>query len=348
MRGAQALIAPVAHGVEAPGEHATGGEVDPLRSPIGAKAAHHVPGVKAGAAAASATPAPTPSGAVRGRQGGEQLLAPLGGGGGPGAHGIGAEREEKVPVGIDEPPLAIDFFHAEEAGGFGLRALVAAVLAVGEIALAERLILGGPGGLQLLDAGGLAGPIIAHPLAELIDQRLGFQQRVAGILVGQADRADFKPRRADGVGHHDADLAHRLQLARRAAEVDEHHGAGLIVDAGEIVARVRRLGEKTQRHGGANPGSGHGREAHRAHAARVVYAQVEALRRTEAQLQHQKLERTPIGGQGGVQVFQRPGDFRSGALEHGAPGLTAGGTRRGEKRGQHADPIPLHCLLPKR
>jgi hypothetical protein len=62
-----------------------------------------------------------------------------------------------------------------------------------------------------------------------------------------------------------------------------------------------------------------------------VYAQVETLRRTQAQFHYEKLERTPIGGQAGVQVFQRPGVFCAGALEHGAPGFPAGGTRRGEK-----------------
>src|ERR1019366_10776708 len=86
---------------------------------------------------------------VRRRQGGEQLLAPLGGRRRRSAHGIGAQREEEVAVGIHKPPLAIDLLDAEESGGFGFRAHVAAVPAGREVALAERLLLSHPGGLQL-------------------------------------------------------------------------------------------------------------------------------------------------------------------------------------------------------
>src|ERR1035438_4011356 len=73
-------------------------------------------------------------------------------------------------------------------------------------------------------------------------------------------------------------MADGFQLAGGAAEVEEHHGAGFIVHAGEIVASVRRLGEKGEGDGGADPGSGDGGEADGADAAGVVDAQVEALR----------------------------------------------------------------------
>src|SRR6185369_579009 len=75
----------------------------------------------------AAAPSATASRGLRGRQGGEQLLAPLGGSCYRGAHGIGAQREEQMPVGIHEPPLAFDLFHAEEARGFGFRAFVTAI-----------------------------------------------------------------------------------------------------------------------------------------------------------------------------------------------------------------------------
>ena len=155
----------------------------------------------------------------------------------------------------------------------------------------------------------------AKLLAEIFE-RLGqpgiVGEILAGVLIGQPGDANFERRRADRVGHDDADLAHRFQFAGRAAEVDEHHGASLVMHAGQVVALVRRLPQKTQRHGGANPRSRHRRQAHGAYAARVVYAQVEALRRTEAQFQYQELERAPIGGQAGVEVFQRPGVLRAG------------------------------------
>jgi hypothetical protein len=247
-----------------------------------------------------------------------------------------------VAVGVHEPPFSFDLLDAEESRRFGFRRLVAAIAAIGEIAFAEPLLLDGPRGLQLFEAGYLARPVVAHPLPELVYQRFGFEQGVAGILVRQMDRADFERRRADRVGHDYADLADGFQLAGRAAEVDEHHRARFVVYAGQIVARVRRLRQKGERDGGADPGSGDRGQAHRTDAAGIVDAQVEALRRTQAQFQHQELEGTPIGGQAPSEVFQRPGNLRAGALEHGAPGFTRGGSGRGEKREQHPDPIALH------
>src|SRR5262249_8750418 len=158
-------VAPVSDGVEAPGCHAANGEVDPLVAPIRAEAAQQVPRVER-----SATTSTRPRlRAVRRRQRREQFLASLHRRADRCSDAFRTDRVEQVTIGIDEPPAAIDLFHAEEAGGLaGLGALEAAVLAEAEIALSERCFLRSPSRLELLQVRRLARPLVVNPLAELV------------------------------------------------------------------------------------------------------------------------------------------------------------------------------------
>jgi len=211
----------------------------------------------------------------------------------------------------------------------------------------ESFFLRRPRGFQLVEAGGFAGPFVVNPLAELVHQRPAFQQRIAGIFPGQPDGANLQRYRAHGIGQGHADLAHRSQRPLRTRQVDPHHGPRFVVDRGHVVPLAGRLRQESQRHGAANPGARQRGQTDRANALRVVHAKLKALRRRDAQFQHQKAEGAPVGWQIGIEILDLPGSFRAGALENGAPGFSADEARRCEQRGGHGCPSALHVpILP--
>ncbi len=295
--------------------HAAQRRVHPFVGEIHSVTAHQVPGVegRAGAPAAAARRE------IRRRKLGEQRLASLRGRCRARPHGVGAHREKQVPVGIHEPPPAFDFFDAEETGGLGLGLLEAAVAAIVEVARAQRFLFFRPSRFQLIQVLGLARPVVVDPLAELVHHRLRIQQGIAGIFLGQLDRADLQRGRAHRSGHHEPDLLHRVQRSGSAREVDEHHGPQLVGDRRQVVPLAHLIGEETERHRRADPGSGHRRQAHGPNAASSVYAQVEALRRRRTQFEHQEVVGAPIGGQPRVKLLDRPLPLRTGLVESDAP-----------------------------
>src|ERR1019366_374662 len=96
---------------------------------------------------------------------------------------IDSHRDEQMPVRIDEPPLPIDLLHAEEAGGLGLGAGEAAVLAVAELAGAQGLVLSVPVALELLQALGLPRILRRNPLSEFIHHRQLVDHLGTGVVV---------------------------------------------------------------------------------------------------------------------------------------------------------------------
>ena len=161
------MITPVADGVEAPGIEPARREVHPVGASLGSVPSRQIPRIESGLRATTVR-------GVRWRQRGEIVLAPFHPGvTTPASHAGGGSGEEVVAIRINKPPMPVHLFHSEEAGGFGYRVKIAAILAVAEIARVQAGFLGGPLLFELSQILDLAGPVGGNPLTELIHHRLG-------------------------------------------------------------------------------------------------------------------------------------------------------------------------------
>jgi len=184
-----------------------------------------------------------------------------------------------MPVGIHEPPAAVDFFDAEEAGRFDPAAAVPSVGAVIEIARAQPGLFGRPGFAERFEARRLARPVGRNPLAEFVHHRPRLQDRVARVLPGEPDRADLQRRSPDRVLHGHADGFHGVQRPHRTRQIDPERPPRLVAQGSQVEALAVRAEKVAQGHGGANPDAGEGMQPLAAPALRGVQAQLEALGR---------------------------------------------------------------------
>ena len=230
-----------------------------------------------------------------------------------------------MPVGIDEPPLAIDLLDAEEARRLGLGAGEAAVLAVAELAGVQGLVLTVPLALELLQALDLPRILRWNPLSEFIHHRQLVQDLGAGVVVGKADVANLERGIADRRHHGHCQRLHRLDGAERSHHRHPEGVARLVEDRGQILAFLALALEVAQRHGRANPdASAELVEAQGAHAVGGVEPQQEALGGGRLHFHDQELVRRPVGRQIRVQVFERPLVLGDPELGHQSGNLFSG------------------------
>ena len=227
------------------------------------------------------------------------------------SHSIGADGKEQVPVGIDEPPLAIHLLDAEEARRLGFGAQVTAVAAIVEVAGAEILFLLRPLGLQLRQAFDLAGPVGENPLSELIHHRLGLEDLRAGVLLGEPDRPYLERWLADRILHGEAQGLDRADRAVRAAHAHPERVSELVSQRRQVEALAVRPLEILEWNGGADPRAPAIQlQPHVSRAIGGVDAEAHSLRGRRLQFQDQVVVAGPVGWQIGVEVFQRPLDAR--------------------------------------
>ena len=322
-------------GVEPPGIEAARGELCPVGAPVVAVAALEVRAVKIRQPAAdlTATAEVVCNPGQWLRHGGEQIFAPRDARADAKADAVDAGRIKQMTIGINKPPAPVNLLDAEKSGGFRLRGGEAAEgIAVGKGgAQFERVGFGRPDSFQVGFRVRFAGPVGVGILAKLVNQRFAFQHRVAGVVRGQRDRADFERWRAGGITHghaHALDVGGRTESA--GFDVDPIRIARLVHRRRQIGAVAESLPVKPQRNGRAHPDAGERMNALGDGFRRHRQAEFEPLAGGRAKFDDEKIISRPIGRQIGIDFFQRPFVGGNGFVERDGFNFSSVRTGRGQ------------------
>ena len=151
---------------------------------------------------------------------------------------------------------------------------------------------------------GLARPFYQIGLAEFVESGDFFHIDITRIFDREFDVADLDGRSADGPADADTDRVDSVHGAALAAQVDPARVAGVVEGGGQVVGRIRQLGEVFQRNGEPVPGV---RDI--AHDAELVIAPVggetelEALGRADLVLEDDVIVFIPVGRQVRIDVL---------------------------------------------